>query len=376
MYTMIYGDYTKHKKKLYIEMDIAFFSGEKTEKATPKKRTDARKEGQVAQSQEIGTAANFIFVFFSLTLFAGSVLRGLTDVFYTTFDVMARFEEVVEIHVLANLLVYGFSRVILVSLPILLVSLIVGVFFNLVQVGWAPTTKPIMPKLSKLNPLQGIKKIFSVRSLVEFVKSLLKLTIILLIVGMILMGEIDNIAMLISMPLVNSFSYVGSLAIRLGITVGGWFVFIAGMDYAFQKHKHEKDLKMSKQDIKDEYKQSEGNPQVKGKIRQKMREASMRRMMQDIPRADVVITNPTHYAVAISYDRSGTSAPKVVGKGVDHLAKRIRDLADEHKITRVENVQLARALYASVDIGREIPPELYKAVAEVLAYVYRLKNQV
>lgn len=369
-------DYTKKKMNNPLPMDLTFFSGEKTEKATSKKRTDARKEGQVAQSQEVGTAANLIFVFFSLSLFFGTFVTGFTEVFQMTFASMLRYSEIREVSFITELVVFGFTQVIMMTLPILMVSLIVGFVVNLLQVGWKPTAKPIMPKLSKLSPLKGIKKIFSMRAIIEFFKSIFKLVIILLIVGFILLGELDNIAALVSMPLNNSFAYIGNLVITLGVTVGAWFIFIAGADYAFQKWKHEKDLRMSKHDVKEEYKNMDGNPQIKGRIRQKMREASMRRMMQDIPNADVIITNPTHYAVAISYDKSGASAPKVVGKGVDHLAKRIRDIGKENNVTLVENVQLARALYAAVEVGREIPPELYKAVAEVLAYVYRLKNQM
>lgn len=366
------------KNRLVIPMNLSLFnssSQEKTEEATPKKRKKAREEGQVAKSQEVGTAATFLVMFGSMLMFTPMLLNGISNVFFMTFGMIYLYDsDIVNLHFAADLAVYVFQQIILISLPLLLLSLMVGIVTNIIQVKWNPTTKPLMPKFSKLNPLSGLKKIFGIRSLMELAKSLLKLTIIGMVIYIFLVGEMDNVAVIMYLPVVNSFSYIGSLIIRLGITVGAWFILIAAMDYFFQKRKHEKDLKMSKQEVKEEYKQAEGNPQIKSKIRQKMREAGMRRMMQDIPQADVIITNPTHYSVAISYDRNGTTAPKVVAKGVDHLALRIREIAKESKVTIVENVQLARALYVAVDVGNEIPQELYKAVAEILAHVYKLKN--
>lgn len=364
------------RKKL--KMNLALFaeqgSAEKTEKATPKKRKKAREEGQVAKSQEIGTAVTFIFAFASLFLFAGYILTGISNVFFVVYDSMFRIHDLQNVQYAVRLLAYMFTQVILIALPMLLLTLLLGLIVNIAQVGFHITHKPIMPKLSKIDPIKGFKKIFSLRSLMDLAKSLAKLVIILAVVYFVLMSELDNIMMIITLPLTNAFMYVGGVIIRLGITVGAWFIFIAAVDYAFQRYKHNKDLRMSKQEVKDEYKQIEGNPQIKGRIRSKMREASMRRMMQDIPKADVIITNPTHYAVAVHYDRASLGAPKVVAKGLDYLAHRIKEIGMEHNITLVENMQLARALYAAVDVGQEIPPELYKAVAEVLAYVYKLKN--
>ena len=366
--------------KILININLSLFAkddgGEKTEKATSKKRTDARKEGQVALSQEIGTAVSLIFGFGSIGLFAWHFFTGIMNAFYQTFNVMSHFNETADINYVVSLVGDMFGRVLLISAPLLAIMLVVGIVVNLVQVGWAPTTKPLKPKFSKLNPIKGFQKIFSMQALVNLLKSLFKIAVIGIVIYFMLLEEVENVPMLMSMSLANSFMYVGNLITQLGLTVGAWFIFIAAADVGYTRYKHEKDLKMSKQEVKDEYKQSEGNPQIKGKIRQKMREASMRRMMQDIPTADVIITNPTHYAVAVSYDRMGTSAPKVVAKGVDHLAKRIRDVATENNIEIVENVQLARTLYATVDIGNEIPPELFQAVAEVLAYVYKLKNLI
>jgi len=369
-------------KKLYLSLRLDFFneSAEKTEKATPKKREKAREEGQVAQSQEISTAAMLIIAFFSLSIFVPAIFHRVSNVFIMVLTNIGRprtdlMQDVRNIDFMVPLVTDLFTNVILAALPLMLITAGVGFTLTLLQVKWKPTSKPIMPKFSKLNPIKGFKKIFSLKALVELFKSIFKLGLIVTVVIFELMGELDNLLMIMSMPFLSGFVYIGQIAIRLGIIIGVWFVFIAGIDYAYQKYKHEKELKMSKQEIKDEYKQSEGNPQIKGRIRQKMREVSMRRMMQDIPSADVIITNPTHFSVAVKYDKLSIGAPMVVGKGADHLAKRIREIAKENNIMIVENKQLARALYATVDVGREIPPELYKAVAEVLAYVYKIKNR-
>jgi flagellar biosynthetic protein FlhB len=262
----------------------------------------------------------------------------------------------------------------LIAAPMLIVAVVVGVVSCLPQVGWHPTTKTLKPKFSKLNPINGIKRTFSGTAVMNFLKSLLKMTIIGMAIYSVLKDEIEALPGLVNLTLMEAVIYIGNLAVDLGITVGGWFILVAAIDYAYTKYKHESDLKMTKYEIKQEFKESEGDPQIKGKIRHKMQEASMRRMMQSVPEADVIITNPTHFAVAIKYDREGDMAPVVVAKGVDFLAIKIKDTAREHNIEIVENKPLARALYSSVDIGKEIPQELYQAVAEILAFVYRLRN--
>lgn len=364
------------KNSMLLKINLSLFVGEKTEKATPKKRSKSRDEGQVAKSQEISTAFTYIVGFFSFQLFAMHILTGVTGVFHTVFNQWLMYENIQDAHFAADLLAYMFTQVLLIGAPLLAITLVFTIVVNLIQVGWNPTWKPVIPpKFNKINPISGLKRMFSLRSLMELVKSLLKITVIGLVVFFFLANEIENILLIMQMSVLNSITYIGSLLVRLGITIGAWFIFIAAIDYAFQKYKHEKDLRMSKQEKKDEFKQTEGDPQIKRAIRRRMQEAGMRRMMQGIPQADVIITNPTHYAVALSYDReSAATAPRVVAKGIDHLAKRIQTIGRENNIPLVENVQLARALYAAVEVGQEIPEELYKAVAEVLAYVYRLKN--
>ena len=189
-----------------------------------------------------------------------------------------------------------------------------------------------------------------------------------------LRDELDNLAMLSQMDIFEAVSWVGNLIVNLGLNVGGWFVFVAAADYAYTRFRHTRDLRMTKQEIKEEFKQTEGSPQIKGRIKSQMREVSMRRMMQQVPRADVIITNPTHYAVALEYDRDSGKAPRVTAKGADYLARRIKEKAAESGVEIVENRELARALYTAVDVGQEIPPEMYQAVAEILAFVYRLRQ--
>jgi flagellar biosynthetic protein FlhB len=258
--------------------------------------------------------------------------------------------------------------------PLFLVAMLVGVITHVVQVGWHPTMKPLTPKFSKLNPASGFKRIFSFRALVELAKSLLKFGIIGYVILTTLQKESHMIYAVIDMGLLEAVGYVAGVAMDMGIAVGAWYVAIAIADFIYIRLKHNKDLMMTKQEVKEEYKSIEGNPQIKGQIRQRMREASMRRMMQDVPKADVIITNPTHFAIALKYDKDSGQAPKVIAKGADHMARRIKEKAIEHNVTIVENKPLARTLYATVDIGKEIPPELYQSVAEILAYVYKLKN--
>ncbi len=359
----------------YMHLNLHFFDeGEKTEQPTAKKKNKARSEGQVAKSQEVGTAFLFVSVFFALSKFAPGMLDKMQGVYRYNFGLISNIDNVFTVNFISRLVSGMFLRALTIALPLMTVALVVGVITNLVQVGWHPTFKPIRPKFSKLNPIKGLKRLFSLQSVINLFKSIAKLVVIVITIYYIVREEIHKIPGLMSLALLEAVVYVGRLVIRMGINVGLLFMFIAALDYAYTRYKHNKQMKMSKHEVKEEMKQAEGNPQIKGKIRQKMREASFRRMMQSIPNADVIITNPTHYAVAIHYDKAKGEAPVVVAKGVDFLAKRIKEMAKENGVEIVENVQLARTLYATVDVGRPIPPELYQAVAEVLAFVYKLKN--
>ncbi len=369
-------------EKLYlrVKLNLSYFEGEKTEEPTAKKRRDARKEGQVAKSAEIGTAFLFLASFSVIRIFAISIVTRLESIILQSVNLIKYYDvfltESPGDDLNQKYFMYFASQVIMILMPIMLTIMLVGIIVNIAQVGWKPTTKVLKPKFSKLNPLKGFKRMFSAQALVEFLKSILKLLIISLVVFNVVSKEVNMLAQVPFMELSNSVAFFFDIIYRMGMTVGFTYIAIAVVDFGYNKYKHNKDLKMSKQEIKDEYKQSEGNPEIKGKIRQKMREASMRRMMQDVPTADVIITNPTHYAVAIRYKHNQDFAPVVVAMGVDHAAKRIREKAAEFNIEIVENKPLARALYATAEVGQPIPPDLYQSVAEILAFVYKLKNKI
>ncbi len=372
----------KKKKDLYfynknlIPLNLQFFNGEKTEQPTSKKRGNARDEGQVAKSQEISTALLFIVAFFSLNLLSGYMYDKIYTIMVESFKIISSFEDIFVAGYFGRYMANIALQTGLIVLPLMAIVLILGVIVNVVQVGWKITTKPLKPKFSKLNPISGFKRIFSMRAIMELAKSIAKLLVILLVVYNTIKGQIMQIYLMFDYGLEHSIKIFAKLAVSMGISVGATFLIIGILDLVYQRYKLTKDLKMSKQEVKDEYKEAEGNPEVKGKIKSKMREAAMRRMMQDLPSADVIITNPTHFAVAIKYDGALGSAPKVLAKGQDFLALKIKEQAKEYDITIVENKPLARTLYASVEIGQEIPPDLYQAVAEVLAYVYKLKNKI
>ncbi|MCR8656267.1 flagellar biosynthesis protein FlhB [Paenibacillus endoradicis] len=359
-------------QKYALHLDLQLFNQEKTEKATPKKVSDERKKGQVAKSQELPAALILTLVFASFMMIGGYYKTHFMRLFNNLFENWLTLE--LTAGNLGDFFVSIMLEILILLAPIFVIVMLVGVIGNVVQFGFLLTGEPLQPKFSKLNPLEGFKRIFSMRSLVEFAKSLLKVTIIGVMVYTIISGEWVTIQGLALQPLDIVFAYAASLVIRLGITIGAILVVLALLDFMYQKYEHAKSLKMSKQDIKEEHKKSEGDPLIKSKIREKQLRMAISRMMQEIPNADVVITNPTHFAVALKYDSSNMEAPKVIAKGKDHLALKIREVAKEHGVITMENKPLARALYSQAEIGDSIPADLFQAVAEVLAYVYKLKG--
>ena len=281
----------------------------------------------------------------------------------------------IEAQAAAGLIASVTLKSLIIMLPFMAFGFVVTLLVSIVQVGWKVSTKPMKPELSKLNPLNGFKRIFSKDSLFELVKSILKIVIIIYIAYTSIKDNANDLFALYDLGLNQAVALVGTLIINTGIKISIVYLVIGLADFIYQKHKFNEDMKMTKQEIKDEFKNTEGNPEIKGRQRQRMREASRRRMMQDVPKADVVITNPTHFAVAIKYDAETSKAPVVLAKGEDYLAQKIKEAAREHHIEIVENKPLARMLYANVDIGQEIPPELYQAVAEILAMVYNMREK-
>jgi len=264
----------------------------------------------------------------------------------------------------------------IVMAPVFIALILAGIIGNVGQFGFLFTTKPLIPKFEKINPIKGLKRIFSAKTLVEGIKMVLK-SIVAFMVGFWLFFDfIHDMPRVEMMEFYEQIKWFANKSLILIFAMLAVFFVFALIDFAYQKYTYKKSLRMSKQEIKDEYKQTEGNPEVKAKIRQIQREMAKKRMISEIPKADVVITNPTHYAVAIRYDKTKDEAPRVVAKGVDHLALKIKEIAREHDVMIVENPPLARELYKSVDVGEIIPPKLYKAVAEVLAFVYKSKGVV
>lgn len=355
-----------------LKLDLQFFSGEKTEKATPKKRDDARKKGQTAKSQDVNTAIILLSVFIFM-LFGASFLGDVVfDLFHQTFqeymlmDLTEKSIRVITLDIMKELaLLLG---------PIMLVALIAGLVANYIQVGVMFTVEPIQPKLEKIDPIKGFKRIFSLRAIVELVKSILKIGFVGTITFVVLWINIDKVLSLSFKSVGDSLLTMGKLTVQMGIAASIVLLFLSLFDFLYQRYDFEKNIRMSKQDLKDEHKNIEGDPLIKSKIKQRQREMAMRRMMQEVPQADVIITNPTHFAIALKYDEKKMDAPYVVAKGVDFLAQKIKFIASEHGVVTIENRPLARALYDAADIGDAVPEEFFKAVAEILAYVYRTKK--
>ncbi len=355
-----------------LPLNLQFFSQEKTEKATPKKKQESRQKGQVAKSSDISSAFTMLFVFLTL-LFTGKWMTGhIMQLYEKSFTQYALWELTASnVHVIFTQVV---AQAALIVLPTLGIAMLAGLFANYIQVGFLFTTEPLMIKLERLNPIEGAKRIFSLRALVELLKSIFKIILASWVAISVLMSSVDEIFTMSRRSLGDVLHITGSLTLEIGLKISILLIVLAIFDYLYQRYDHEKNLRMSKQDIKDEYKKSEGDPLIKSKIKEKQRQMAMRRMMQDVPKADVIITNPTHYAIAIQYNAGKMDAPTIVAKGTDHLAHKIKEVAKEHDIVLMENKPLARALYHSVEIGEAIPQELFQAVAEVLAYVYKLKG--
>lgn len=355
-------------------INLQYFSQEKTEKATPKKRQESRKKGQVAKSADIN-AALVLFVSVMFLAFMGSWMgERLLHLFTHSLDKKLLYD-VTETSI-PKLLWELSMEVSIILAPVMISAMAAGVLGNYLQVGFLLSTEAIQMKLERINPLSGFKRIYSVRALVELTKSLLKILLIGGVTFYVLWVERGVYLRMSLVSIESSLPVFGGLAIKMGFAASLVLLFLAFLDFMYQKYDFEKNIRMSKQDIKDEYKKSEGDPKIKGKIKEKQRQMAMRRMMQEVPKADVIITNPTHYAICLKYDDGSMDAPVVVAKGVDLIAQRIKELAKEHEIAMVENKPLARTLYARVDIGQVIPEDLFKAVAEILAFVYRIRKKV
>ena len=347
-------------------------SGEKTEKATPRRKREAREKGQIFKSIEINTALSMLVMFGVLAVFGRTIVENIKKLLHYFFTMQAPDD----FGVAAAVAMFGDAAWMFIGIiaPILVAALVAGVVFNLVQVGFIFSTKAMAPKFDRINPLSGFKRIFSKRTLIDLVKSIIKIAILGIVAYNEYEGHMEDFKGLmgqdVSLATASFVDMILSIAFNLAIA----FAIFAPFDYIYQRWKHNKDLMMTKQEVRDEYKLTEGNPQTKGRIVQKQRQMSRMRMVQAVKDADVVITNPTHYAVALEYKEGKNTAPIIIAKGKDHLALKIKEKAKEESVQIVENKPLAQSLYFFCEVGDEVPEDMYKAVAEVLAYVYRMKK--
>lgn len=369
---MILFFHSCHRSELRINLQL-FAGEEKTEPATPHRRREARRKGQVFHSVEFSAAVNLLAagttVFWLLPWWRQEMVK-LTRTMYLLdhfdFDLASAGQ-------LRLFVVTHFLRIIL---PLFGIALVAGLAANLAQVGFVFSMEPLAFRLDRLNPINGLQRIFSRRSMANLVRSLIKVCLVGAVAYKSLKSELDLIPRL---PLVGIAGYMdtlGSLGWRLLWQCGAVILLLSAVDYAYQRWEYEKSLRMSVQEIKEEFRQTEGSPEVRGQIRERQRQIARARMMHQVPQADVIITNPTHYAIALKYDATTMAAPKVVAKGAGLIAERIKEIARKHAVLLVENKPLAQSLYRTVEVGDDIPASFYQAVAEVLAFVYRQRGLI
>ena len=346
---------------------------QKTEDPTGRKLQEARDQGQVAKSVEVNNLLMILALTISVVMFGGAIARDIVNMSLPFIESPDKVPTDI-----GHLTTIGWKllgMILMAGAAPLVLALFAAFGAGYLQFGLLLSSDQMMPDLEKISPLAGLKRIFSVRSLSDFLKGLLKIGLVGAIVYWTLTPSVGDLHKLIGMEVVQLLGVIGDLVNRLLITVFCAMVVIAGADVLYQRYEHIKGLRMSRQEIKDEMRESEGDPMIKGRLRQLRMERARKRMMAEVPKADVIVTNPTHYAVALKYNQVEMSSPKVVAKGVDKTAQKIREIAAEHDIPIVENPPLARGLYAAVDVDEEVPPEFYKAVAEVIAYIFRLKRR-
>lgn len=355
--------------------NLQLFSEEKTEEPTSKKIRDAREKGQIAQSKDLNGAVSLLAVFVSISLLSDYFIENLLAYLNFTTELMVDTSALFTSSGIGQFFNETIITILKLSLPMLFIALISGVLASYVQVGFIFTVETIKPKFDKINPIKGFKNMFSTRSLVEMVKSIAKAILITYTAISYIMNHIRELLTTLELEAGQIVLVMWELIYGVVLRCSFILFVIAVLDFAFKKWKNKKDLMMSKQEVKQEYKQSEGDPQLKARIKEKQRAIAMSRMMQEVPKADVIITNPTHFAIALRYDIGLGDAPLVVAKGQDLIAQNIKRIALENDVPIVENKPLAQTLYKTVDIGGFIPADLYEAVAEVLAYVFSLKKK-
>ncbi|WP_282754184.1 flagellar biosynthesis protein FlhB [Desulfuromonas thiophila] len=345
---------------------------ERSEQATAKRREDFRKKGQVAQSREVNTALLLSASILLWFIYAEGFWHQLAWLVRHFFELAGTFDLTNENTV--EMLLFIALRCGLLLFPLLLMVLVVGFFASFIQIGWLLTGKPLLPDFSKLDPIKGAARFVSKRSLVELLKSLIKVVLVGAVAYQTVFNAFDGALRLVDMEVLATLQYVGQVSLSVLLKSCGVMLLLALVDFLFVRWEMEEKMKMTKQEQKEEFKESEGDPHIKAKVRSLQQQMARRRMMAEVPKADVVITNPTHLSIALRYEEKKMDAPMVVAKGADELALRIREIAREHRVPLVENVAVARALY-QVEVGHVVPEQMFQAVAEILAYVYSLKRR-
>lgn len=351
---------------------LIFFADDKTEEATSKKKSDAKKKGQVPKSKEVSLTLTLLVSTLIIGVFGATFIDGLKKIFIYMFNLNLNSE--LTYNTILNISIVIFFRMALLILPVAVPIMIIGVFANFIQSGFILTGDPLKPDLNKLNPLNGFKKIFSKRTIVDMLRDSVITGILLYLGYKYLIGKYKDLIALSYLDINAIPAGLGKIIIGIFIQITIFLLFISLVDFIYQRYEFNKDLRMTKQEIKEEYKQEDGDPEIKGKRRQIQKEMASKRMMQSVPEASVIITNPTHFACALKYSKDQEGAPVLVAKGMDYMALKIKEIGKNNEVTIIENRSLARMIYDKVEIDEEIPVELYQAVAEILALVLKLKK--
>jgi flagellar biosynthesis protein FlhB len=349
--------------------------GEKTELPTLRRREEARTRGQVAKSQDLAAAIDLIGGMLLVVVLGGAAVAAAAVLMRQVLSGEAP-GMTLEVESLRESAAWAGVHLVRIAAPALGLMFLIAVIGQVVQVGWHMSSKALEPKLERLNPIKGLKKIFNLRNLVKTAINCVKLVVIIAVMGLLLARFLPSIASLPMLDMAPAMLKILQLALQMSAALLAILLLIGVVDFLYQRWQHTQDLKMTKQEVKDERRSMEGDPDVKAKRMRMAREIAMHKIQQEVPKADVIVTNPTHFAIALRYEGGKMHAPRVVAKGADFLALHIRQIAAANGVPIVERPPLARGLYWGVDVGREIAPEFYEAVAEVLAYVYRLKGKV
>lgn len=344
---------------------------ERTEQATPKRLDEARKKGQIPRSRDLSTAAVTLVGGAALYLLGGQITGQMAEMMRRSLA-LSRDEATDATHMLPALGTAAADGLWL-SAPVLAAITLAAIIAPLALGGWSFSGQAMMPQFSRLNPLEGIKRMFAMRSLIELAKAMAKFGVVAIVASIVLWNDAPTLMGLGREPLQQAIGHAVQISGKALLVISAGLLIIAGIDVPYQLWQYAKQMRMSREEIREEYKESEGSPEVKGRIRQMQQQLARQRMMQDVPKADVVVTNPTHFAVALKYDEKRMRAPIVVAKGADVIAAKIREVAGEHAVPIFEAPPLARVLYRNVDIGEEIPATLYVAVAQILTYVFQIR---